>query len=53
MPSRDIIVLDAFFFIPNLWAFPAPAVLKVIAVPAVAFDLLVANWNSSLVTLIA
>ena len=44
-PSRPIIVFDNCFAIVNLWALPAPLLVKVTAVPVAIYSGRVNNWN--------
>ena len=52
-PSIEMIALDNFLSIVRVWALPLPADEKLIAVPARALFLVVANLNSSDPLLIA
>ena len=52
-PSISITVFSSFLVISNWWILPDPNDTKVTPVPALAFDLLVANLNVSFVILIA
>ena len=52
-PSISITVFSSFLVISSWWILPDPNDTKVTPVPALAFDLLVANLNVSFVSLIA